>query len=65
MDFLDEYKTAIALAGTVMFPSPFPAAGRVTIVKPPEELRLGGDFIKIVTQPLLSHRQFTTWLTPH
>jgi hypothetical protein len=62
MDFLQEYQAAISLAGTVMFPSPFPAAARVTIVKPPEELRLGGHFIKIVQ--VVSQRQFTIWLTP-
>jgi hypothetical protein len=62
MDFLQEYHAAISLAGTAMFPSPFPAAARVTIVKPPEELRLDGHFIKVVQ--VVSHRQFTVWLTP-
>jgi hypothetical protein len=62
MDFLIEHKTAIHLAGTVMFPFPFPATGRVTIVKPPEDLGFAGDFIKVVH--VVSERQFTIWLTP-
>ena len=50
MDFLEEYKTAIPLAGTVMFPSPFPAFARLTIVSPPAGLGLTG----------ISSRSFTS-----
>jgi hypothetical protein len=62
MDFLEEYKTALPLAGTVMFPSPFPAYARVTIVSPPRGLGLGGDFIKIVH--VVNEQHFTIWLAP-
>ena len=62
MDFLEEYKTAIPLAGTVMFPFPFPASARMIIVSPPSGLGLGGDFIKIVH--IVNEKQFTTWLAP-
>jgi hypothetical protein len=62
MDFLEEYKTAILIAGTVMFPSPFPASARVSIISPPASLGLGGDFIKIVQ--VISDTHFAVWMTP-
>jgi hypothetical protein len=62
MDFLEEHKTALSLAGTAMCPSQFPASARLSIVSPPRGLGLGGDFIKIVH--VLNEKQFTTWLAP-
>src|SRR5262245_38229835 len=62
MDFLEEYKAAILIAGTAMFPCPFPASARVSIISPPESLGLGGDFIKVVQ--VISDTQFAVWMTP-
>jgi hypothetical protein len=62
MDFLEEYRTAAILAGTVEFPSKFPASARVTILIPPRNSWPDENFVKIVH--MVYERQFTVWMAP-
>lgn len=60
MDFLELYKTALEVTGTVELPFPFPAFGCVYLVAPAKKLGFGPRtyFIKIVE--VLNVRQFIT-----
>jgi hypothetical protein len=57
MDYLEEYKTALVVTGTVALPFPYPASGRVYVADLPG---FAEPLIKIVQ--ILNEKQFKTWL---
>jgi hypothetical protein len=60
MDFLEEYKRAFVVTGTVSFPSSFPASAQVYIIDPDMRGESHSVYIKIVQ--ILNEKQFKTWL---